>query len=201
MRVRAEEAERTLVAGRWSRAGGTVVRRYGGTEEEPVDRPALPWAGRGEEGRPSPASPVPVVHRSAPLLRRPGATAASTQKRTHTSSYVTGKWAATVRSPQLRSSDISAGASSSLLALASSILASKLDAPKLVAAASIVTRQEIYESYASFVRLRQIMVGKDGELADIDDESLARVKLISSKKRQLEETADQVGLSIIPFHS
>ncbi|XP_011502997.1 PREDICTED: uncharacterized protein LOC105366295 isoform X2 [Ceratosolen solmsi marchali] len=40
------------------------------------------------------------------------------------------------------------------------------------------------------------MVGKDDEVGDIDDESLARVKLISSKTRQLEETADQVRQDI-----
>lgn len=41
------------------------------------------------------------------------------------------------------------------------------------------------------------MVGKDEGLGDIDDESLARVKLISDKKKQLEETADQVLMFVI----
>ncbi|XP_014214947.1 uncharacterized protein LOC106644095 [Copidosoma floridanum] len=40
------------------------------------------------------------------------------------------------------------------------------------------------------------MVRKDGELGGIDDESLARVKLIAEKKRQLERTADQVHQEI-----
>ncbi|XP_016837165.1 uncharacterized protein LOC100116111 [Nasonia vitripennis] len=40
------------------------------------------------------------------------------------------------------------------------------------------------------------MVGKDEGLGDIDDESLARVKLISDKKKQLEESTDQVRQEI-----
>ena len=50
-----------------------------------------------------------------------------------------------------------------------------------------------------------MVVGKDDELGDIDDESLARVRLIADRKRQLEEAADQVSplrlvnYAIIPY--
>lgn len=42
-----------------------------------------------------------------------------------------------------------------------------------------------------------MVVSKDDDL--LDEESLARVKLISDKKRQLEETADQVGSRYISY--
>lgn len=43
------------------------------------------------------------------------------------------------------------------------------------------------------------MVGRDEEVGELDEEGLARVRLIADKKRQLERTADQVGVFCVVF--